>query len=101
MHVGPHYGFTVPIQRPDLKPSTEFKDNITHRNSPVTRSTATQEDNLPSSSDCSKAWSVPAFVSASTSDSQPQSRQPDLETESEMGMKSEAFGQHHPSLFAS
>ena len=98
MRVGPRYGFTVPIQKPDLKPSTEFKDNITRRNSPVTRSTTTQEDNLPSSSSSSEAWSMPAFTSASTSDSQPQSRQPDLATESEMGTKSEAFEQHTPTF---
>ena len=40
----------VPVQKPDLKPSPEFKDNITRRARPTTRSTATQEDTQPDSS---------------------------------------------------
>ena len=40
----------VPVQKPDLKPSPEFKDNVTRRTRPVTRSTATQEDTQPDSS---------------------------------------------------
>jgi len=39
----------VPVQKPDLKPSAEFKDNITRRTRPITRSTATQEDTQPDS----------------------------------------------------
>jgi GATA-binding protein len=38
------------VQKPDLKPSAEFKDNVTRRCRPVTRSTATQEDTHPDSS---------------------------------------------------
>ena len=38
-----------PVQKPDLKPSAEFKDNITRRSRPITRSTTTQEDTLPES----------------------------------------------------
>jgi GATA-binding protein, other eukaryote len=34
----------TPVQKPDLKPSAEFKDNVTRRSRPITRSTATQED---------------------------------------------------------
>ena len=34
----------VPVQKPDLKPSAEFKDNVTRRSRPITRSAATQED---------------------------------------------------------
>jgi GATA-binding protein len=174
-----------PVQKPDLKPSAEFKDNITRRIRPVTRSTATQEDTLPESAsdshndndnrrndtdatsttistnhqdallrfpslfssdfgpsallyptptvtnpmnygegvrhsfpsndsfdivrptielpldellmepgDCSEAWT---FASTSTPDSQSQSRQLDLATDSEMGMKSESF-EHHPAF---
>ena len=40
----------VPVQKPDLKPSAEFKDNVTRRTRPITRSTATQEDTQPDSS---------------------------------------------------
>lgn len=177
-----------PVQKPDLKPSAEFKDNVTRRIRPVTRSTATQEDTLPESasdshndndthprndtdtttttitthqdallrfpslfssdfgpsallyptptvtnpmnygegvrhsfpsndsfdivrptielpldellmeSDCSDAWSIPAFGSTSTPDSQSQSRQLDLATDSEIGMKSESFEHHHPAF---
>jgi GATA-binding protein, other eukaryote len=39
----------VPVQKPDLKPSAEFKDNVTRRTRPTTRSTATQEDTQPDS----------------------------------------------------
>ena len=39
----------VPVQKPDLKPSAEFKDNVTRRTRPITRSTATQEDTQPDS----------------------------------------------------
>jgi GATA-binding protein len=39
----------TPVQKPDLKPSAEFKDNVTRRSRPVTRSTATQEDTHPDS----------------------------------------------------
>ena len=39
-----------------------------------------------------------ASASASTSDSQPQSRQPDLATESKMETKNEAFEQHRPAF---
>jgi hypothetical protein len=38
------------VQKPDLKPSAEFKDNVARRCRPVTRSTATQEDTHPDSS---------------------------------------------------
>ncbi len=188
-----------PVQKPDLKPSAEFKDNVTRRSRPVTRSTTNQEDTLPESAsassdphndndthipnrarkdtdattfssitvsssnhqdaflrfptlfssdfgpsallyptptvtnpmnygegvrhsnpstdsfdivrptielpldellmdgDCSEVWSVPAFASTSTTDSQPQSRQLDLATEPEIGMKSEVF-EHHPAF---
>jgi GATA-binding protein, other eukaryote len=34
----------APVQKPDLKPSAEFKDNVTRRCRPVTRSAATHED---------------------------------------------------------
>ena len=37
----------TPVQKPDLKPSAEFKDNVARRSRPVTRSTATQEDTQP------------------------------------------------------
>jgi hypothetical protein len=37
----------VPVQNSDFKPSAEFKDNVTHRTRPITRSTATQEDTQP------------------------------------------------------
>ena len=40
----------VLVQKPDLKPSAEFKDNVTRRTRPITRSTATQEDTQPDSS---------------------------------------------------
>jgi len=40
----------VPVQKPDLKPSAEFKDNVARRTRPITRSTATQEDTQPNSS---------------------------------------------------
>lgn len=177
-----------PVQKPDLKPSAEFKDNVSRRTRPVTRSTATQEDTLTESasahpdhhndhdtdatslssttvsstntqdaflrfpslfssdfgpsallyptptltnpmnygegvrhsfrsndsfdivrptielpldellmeSDCSDAWSIPAFGSTSNTDSQSQSRQLDLATEPEM--KSEAFEHQHPAF---
>ncbi|KAI0297069.1 hypothetical protein B0F90DRAFT_1669623 [Multifurca ochricompacta] len=187
----------APVQKPDLKPSAEFKDNITRRSRPVTRSTATQEDTHPDSAsalsdshidsdtplihrsrkdtdasttsttthphdallrfpslfstdfgpsallyptptltnamnygegvrhsipttdsfdivrptielpldellmepgDCSEAWSVPAFQSSSTTDSQSHSRQLDLATETDIRMKSEAFEHHHPAF---
>lgn len=173
-----------PVQKPDLKPSAEFKDNITRRSRPVTRSTVTQEDTLPDSASDphndkdthrarntdatslqsitvspqdaflrfpsifssdfgpsallyptptlttsmnygegvrhsfpsndsfdiarptielpldellmepgDEAWSVPAFASSSATDSQ--SRQLDLATEPEIGMKTEVFEHHH------
>ncbi|KAH9034243.1 hypothetical protein EDB85DRAFT_1948456 [Lactarius pseudohatsudake] len=182
-----------PVQKPDLKPSAEFKDNVTRRSRPVTRSTATQEDTLPESASApsdhhndkdtirarrdtdatsltistnhqeaflrfpslfssdfgpsallyptptvtnpmnygegvrhsipstdsfdivrptielpldellmesgdSEAWSVPVFASTSSTDSQSQSRQLDLATEPEIGMKSEVFEHHHPAF---
>jgi hypothetical protein len=185
-----------PVQKPDLKPSAEFKDNVTRRTRPVTRSTTTQEDTLPESAshndkdthipnrarkdtdttslscttvsstnpqdaflhfpsifssdfgpsallyptptltnpmnygegvrhsfpsndsfdiarptielpldellmesgDCSEAWSVPNFGSNSTTDSQAQSRQLDLATDPEIGMKTESFEHHHPAF---
>ena len=175
-----------PVQKPDLKPSAEFKDNVTRRSRPVTRSTAILEDTLPESDshndkdsirtrrdtdttsittpmnallrfpslfssdfgpsallyptptvtnpmnygegvrhsvpstdsfdiirptielpldellmetgDASEAWSMPAFSSASTTDSQPQSRQLDLATEPEIEMKTEALEHHHPAF---
>jgi hypothetical protein len=40
----------VTVQKPDLKPSAEFKDNVTRRTRPITRSIATQEDTQPDSS---------------------------------------------------
>ncbi|KAI9507942.1 hypothetical protein F5148DRAFT_980619 [Russula earlei] len=40
----------TPVQKPDLKPSAEFKDSVTRRTRPVTRSTATQGDTQPDSS---------------------------------------------------
>lgn len=182
-----------PVQKPDLKPSAEFKDNVTRRSRPVTRSTVTQEDTLPESASApsdhhndrdtirarrdtdatsltistnhqeaflrfpslfssdfgpsallyptptvtnpmnygegvrhsipstdsfdivrptielpldellmesgdSEAWSVPVFASTSSTDSQSQSRQLDLVTEPEIGMKTEAFEHHHPAF---
>ena len=39
-----HAAFAAPVQKPDLKPSAEFKGNITRRSRPTARSTTTQED---------------------------------------------------------
>lgn len=194
----------VPVQKPDLKPSAEFKDNVTRRSRPVTRSTATQEDtqldsaSLPSDShndndshlshqhrkevditatpaaeviaaanaisqdtllrfpslfstdfgpsallyptptvtnpmnygegvrhsiptsdsfdivrptielpldellmepgDCSESWPIPSYPPPSTTDPQSQTRQLDLATETDIGMKSEVFEHHHPAF---
>jgi GATA-binding protein, other eukaryote len=192
-----HPASATPVQKPDLKPSAEFKDNVIRRNRPVTRSTATQDDtqsdaaSVPSDSnddkdtlnhcchkdtdtttvtttttnpqdallrfpslfsndfgpsallyptpsvtnpinygegvrhtvpttdsfdivrptielpldelltepgDCSEAWSVPAFASTSPTDSQSHVHQLELETEPDIGMKSEAFEHHHPAF---
>jgi hypothetical protein len=185
-----------PVQKPDLKPSAEFKDNVTRRARPLTRSINTQEDTQSDSSsvppdsnndndtlahcshddidatsvattsanphsaalrfpslfsndfgpsallfpsptvtnpmnygegvrhtvpttdsfdivrptielpldellmepgDCSEAWSVTAFASISSTDSQSHARQLDLATEPDVGMKSESFD-HHPAF---
>jgi GATA-binding protein, other eukaryote len=187
------------VQKPDLKPSAEFKDNVTRRSRPITRSTATQEDThldsasipllsdsnddtdtlnhcshrdadttsttpdadpqdsllrfpsifsndfggpsailypaptvtnpinygegvrptasttdsfdivrptielpldelLTESSDCSEAWSVPAFSSTSSNASQSHVRQLDLVTQPDIDMENEAFEHHHPAF---
>jgi hypothetical protein len=51
---------------------------------------------LTESSDCSEAWSVPAFSSTSSNASQSYVRQLDLVTQPDIGMESEAF--EHPFL---
>ncbi|KAH9956082.1 hypothetical protein BC827DRAFT_1347168 [Russula dissimulans] len=188
----------TPVQKPDLKPSAEFKDNLTRRARPATRSTTTQGDTLldsasvPSEShnisendtqlthnepsdrdtavattsagsphdvllrfpslfstdfgpsallyptptvtnsinygegvrhsvptsdsfdivrptielpldellmepgDCSDAWPIPSYPPVSTTD--PQTRQLDLATDTDIGMKSESFEHHHPAF---
>jgi hypothetical protein len=54
---------------------------------------------LTESSDCSEAWSVPAFSSTSSNASQSYVRQLDLVTQPDIGMESEAFEHHHPAFF--
>jgi GATA-binding protein, other eukaryote len=185
----------TPVQKPDLKPSAEFKDNVTRRNRPITRSTATQDDTQPDAAsvpsdshndketlhndhrdaeasfattsatqdallrfpslfstdfgpsallfptptvtnpmnygegvrhtiptsdsfdivrptielpldellmepgDCSEGWPVPSYAPVSTTtEPQPHARQLDLATETDLGMKSEAFEHHHPAF---
>ena len=184
----------TPVQKPDLKPSAEFKDNVARRSRPVTRSTATQDDTHPDPTsttpsdsqhndsdthdlkdadtslattpspqdaflrfpslfstdfgpsallfptptvtnpmnygegvrhsvptsdsfdiirptielpldellmepgDCSEAWPIPSYPPASTTEPQPHARQLDLATETDIGMKSEAFEHHHPAF---
>ncbi|KAI0245842.1 hypothetical protein BJV78DRAFT_1277357 [Lactifluus subvellereus] len=186
-----HGASSAPVQKPDLKPSAEFKDSVTRRSRPVIRSTTTQgETQLDSASvpsdvnddndtlthcsqrdthatgtpqdvllrfpslfsndfgpsallcpiptvtnpmnygegvrhtvpttdsfdivrptielpldelllepgDCSEAWSVPAFASTSSTDSQSHPCHLDLETEPDIGMKMEVFEHHHPAF---
>jgi GATA-binding protein, other eukaryote len=187
----------APVQKPDLKPSAEFKDNVTRRCRPVTRSTTTHEDTQSDSvsvplesnndkdtpthrshkatgstaiattsantqdallrfpslfssdfgpsallyptptvtnpmnygegvrhtvpttdsfdivrptielpldellmdpADSSEAWSIMAFASTSSPESQSHARQLDLAAEPDIGMKSEAFENHHPAF---
>ncbi|KAH9963547.1 hypothetical protein BC827DRAFT_1266313 [Russula dissimulans] len=163
----------TPVQKPDLKPSAEFNDNVTRRARTATRSTTTQGDTLPDSAsvlsttsagsrhdvllrfpslfstdfgpsallyptptvtnsindgegvrhfvltsdpfdiirptieppldellmepgDCPDAWPIPSYPPVSTTD--PHTRQLDLATDTDIGMKIESFEHHHPAF---